>query len=389
MAEPYLLYATACSLFSGKARAYLRFKGVPFEERLTTMKAYKDVIRPRTGKAMIPVMFSPEDVAVQDTTDIIDFIEQRQPHASVYPTTPLQRLVALLVEVYADEWLVMPAMHYRWHFKRQNLRFILREFGSTGFPRLPGPIQTLAGIPPALMFGGGYKKVFGITKHNEPVIERFTEAVLRELNEHFAEHPFLLGSRPSVGDYGLMGPLYAHLYRDPYSGELMQRIAPEVARWVERMNDPEPCSGEFLPDDRVPASLNPVLRRMFVHQWPVLQDTIDRVDRWVKDNPGRRVSRFIGKHRYRIDGVEEERLVMPYAQWMWQRPAFHFQALDGAERERVAERMAAVGGLEALEREIPTVLKRVDNRLWVAESLTDGRTGHPDGAATQPHAVAR
>jgi 4-hydroxybenzoyl-CoA reductase subunit alpha len=39
--------------------------------------------------------------------------------------------VALLFEVYGDEWLVIPAMHYRWNY---NLDFILEEFGKTLIP---------------------------------------------------------------------------------------------------------------------------------------------------------------------------------------------------------------------------------------------------------------
>eukprot|EP00959_Pyramimonas_sp_CCMP1952_P409564 8583323-Pyramimonas_sp.AAC.2 len=39
-------------------------------------------------------------------------------------------------------------------------------------------------------------------------------------------------SRPSLGDVALMGPFYAHLYRDPVPGHLMKTRAPLVARWV-------------------------------------------------------------------------------------------------------------------------------------------------------------
>ena len=32
-------------------------------------------------------------------------------------------------------------------------------------------------------------------------------------------------SRPSIGDFGLVGPLYAHQYRDPASGDLITKAA--------------------------------------------------------------------------------------------------------------------------------------------------------------------
>ncbi len=45
--------------------------------------------------------------------------------------------VGMLLEVYGDEWLVMPAMHYRWGYKRYNLRFILGQFGDALKPHWP------------------------------------------------------------------------------------------------------------------------------------------------------------------------------------------------------------------------------------------------------------
>src|SRR5690606_28198136 len=92
------------------------------------------------------------------------------------------------------------------------------------------------------------------------------------------------GGRPSIGDYGLIGPLYAHLYRDPASGRLMREKAPQVAAWVERMIDP-PAAGGFLPDDELPPTLLPVLQRMFTEQVPVLQETARQLQQWADANP--------------------------------------------------------------------------------------------------------
>ena len=111
MADKHQMIGAPVSLYSGKLRSYLRRKCIPFEEILSTRQVYREVIVPRTGVRYIPILITCDDRALQDTTEIIDFLEQRHPNLGVYPPTPAQRLSALLLEVYGDEWLVIPAMH--------------------------------------------------------------------------------------------------------------------------------------------------------------------------------------------------------------------------------------------------------------------------------------
>lgn len=117
----YHLIGSEHSLFTGKARAYLLWKGVPFDEVAASMEVYMACILPRTGVAFVPVLASADwtDV-VQDTSAIIDYIEARHPARPVIPRTPCRRIVSRLMETFADEWLVIAAMHYRWNFPEQQ-----------------------------------------------------------------------------------------------------------------------------------------------------------------------------------------------------------------------------------------------------------------------------
>ena len=45
---------------------------------------------------------------------------------------------------------------------------------------------------------------------------------LEALNTHFEQYPYILGWRPSIGDFGPIAPMYAHLGRDPHPAKLMQ-----------------------------------------------------------------------------------------------------------------------------------------------------------------------
>ena len=148
----YRLIAAEASYYSGKVRAYLRYKGIPFEELLATRKLYQELPVFQGGVRSIPVLLTPEGEALTDSTDIIDFCEVRFPEPSVWPTAPLQRLVALFFEIYADEWLLLPAMHYRWSYREENYDFVVREFGATLLPDAPADEQRQAGEKAAAVF---------------------------------------------------------------------------------------------------------------------------------------------------------------------------------------------------------------------------------------------
>jgi len=79
--------------------------------------------------------------------------------------------------------------------------------------------------------------MLGITEETRGCIEHSYEAFLDEFSAHLQQHKFLLGGRPCLADFAFYGPLYAHLYRDPASGEVMKSRAPKVVKWVERLRD--------------------------------------------------------------------------------------------------------------------------------------------------------
>src|SRR5215471_8564411 len=112
----YRVYAAEFSYFSAKVRPALRYKRIPYVEILPTQEVYQTVIVPRTGLAFIPVVVTPDDETLQDTSDILDALEQRFPEPPLYPRTAVLRVLAYLVELYADEFLILPALHYRWSF---------------------------------------------------------------------------------------------------------------------------------------------------------------------------------------------------------------------------------------------------------------------------------
>jgi len=366
----YTLYGAGFSLYSGKVRSYLNYKNIPYDEVLSTIGIYKKIIVPKTGVKFIPVVKTPNNEYLQDTTNIIDHLEKNHPTKSVYPATPKQHLVSLLLEMYGDEWLLIPAMHYRWNY--DNFPFIYREFGKIISPKLPGFIREFFGKK----IGRRFKAVvplLGITEKTIPAIEKWYEQeFLADFDHHLSKYPFLLGDAPCIGDYGFFGPLYAHLYRDPYPGSLMKKIAPNVAAWVERMKDASTVDGNFVANDEIPATLIPILRHLFNAQWPILADTATKLSAWYvsQTNAGQvkqvtEIPRRLGMHAFSLGEVEEQRLVLPYTQWMMQRPLNFYQGLSVEDKKVLEPLLTQVNGLNALKFTITTAVTRVDNKFVI------------------------
>lgn len=358
------LYAAPLSLYSGKARSYLDWKGVDYEEVLSSGDVYKDIIVPKVGRPVIPVLDTDDGQTIQDTTCIIDHFEEAVGGPSVYPDTPKQRLAALLLETFGDEWLVIPAMHYRWNY---NEEWVYGEFGATAAPEASKEEQLAIGKERGANFKG-FCPILGINPDTIPAIETSYEALLADLDAHFSVHDYLLGSRPSIGDYGLIGPLYAHLYRDPASGEIMKRLAPRVAAWVERMVDVKaPLSGEFLTDDEVPETLLPVLERMMGEQIPFLQTTVNMLSAWAEANEGAEIPRAVGMADFTVEGVTAQRIAPPFSLWMLQRSLDYYAGLAEVDKDAVDSMLSSVAGADRFQQfQLGRRLAFVDFKLVLA-----------------------
>lgn len=351
----YTLYGADISYFSGKARSYLDWKGLHYEEVRANREIYESIILPKVGWPVIPVIMGPDEEVLQDTSDIIDTLEKRHGGASIYPEGPVQKLAALLFEVIGDEWLVIPAMHYRWAHNRD---YAHQKFGEMSAPNKSPEEQRKIGKENAVRFEGALP-FLGITPDTVPAVEASYLSFLDLLAEHFSSFDMLFGSRPSIGDFGLYGPLYAHLYLDPASGELMKEKAPAVAAWVERMRDATTGTGEFLADDDVPSTAKAVLLHQLRDFVPVLQSTATALTEWASDkSSGEEVPRALGPHAFKILDTAGNRMIFPFNLWMLQRPLDHLHGLDAAEKETGLRLLNEVGATSLAELEFPRLERR-------------------------------
>lgn len=387
----YQLFGWELSYFSGKVRAYLRYKermgdlGGGFEDVLATPELVVGLLTPATGSGAVPQLRTGDGRWVQDSSDIIDFIEARHAGVPVVPSAvdaPRQALASHLVELLADEWMVVPAFWERWHYSLPDVQpnhfdYNAMQWGSVFAAGAPGNERLAAGARvfedlfgisearsrPRGVYAGLVQ--LGCTEATEEAWWASLENILGLLDAHFGVHDFLLGGLPSLGDFGLLGPLYAHLYRDATSGFLLRTRHPIVSEWVERTNGTNVSArtygqklyslgeggelvarpatsdaGRWLPDDRVPPSLDAIVAVFFEEMWPMLTSTMERTAAFIAsdahepggelpaktftaDPPWQAHQTGAGAltHEFEIGGLRARRMVTPYHVWMLQRVA--------------------------------------------------------------------
>jgi glutathione S-transferase len=337
----YRFYASECSYFSAKVRPALRYKRIPYVELLATPEAYRNVIRPRTGLAFIPVVVTADDETLQDTSDILDALEQRFPEPPLYPHDAVLRLLTYLFELYADEFLILPALHYRWSFPDSAAK-ARADFAATN-----GNIEMANTFADRI---SGAVPFVGIVPASIPAIEAHTRDLLDRLSAHLARHPYILGGRPSLADCALMGPLYAHLYLDAVPGRLLRETAPLVCHWIQRMNCPDPdAGGEWVAADDLTPTLAPLLALIGGDAVPLLLDNLRAFDAWAATRPPNTAEppRGVGGHTTSLRGASFNRITSPYTLWMAQRPLDAYASLAAAERVAV-DRSLSGSGCDAL-----------------------------------------
>jgi glutathione S-transferase len=358
--QPLTLFGAPVGLYTGKVRSYLRKQGIPYVERLPSDPVFEQEVMPAIKRFINPVIRMADGTLVQDTVDIIDYLE-RNGHAAfgVYPEGPLQRLVALALDMFGGDGQVRAAMHYRWSYRSYNERFLRREFGLSY--RAAG--QSEEAINQQLDGFMGYLNAYlpklGITADSVPAVEAAYGDLLAALDAHFRVQPYLLGGMPTVADFGFIANFFAHLGRDPFPADLMKRTAPSVFRWTERMMTADPDTPEFphsqfrlSEDDEVPPTLGPVLRLMAQDYLPEVRMGVSFIDAWLAAGgqaaPGTPVGgkpkvRTLGQGRFQLRGTEMQTLVWPYNLYLLQRITDAFDALPQPDQHRVSAYFAEHG----------------------------------------------
>ena len=347
------LFGWAVSPYTAKVRSHLAFKQIPFSDVTASMLSMTMRVKPAVGRFIMPSVRLSSGEWRQDSALMCDEIDREHPEPSTKPAGAAQQLASNIMELHADEWCTpLLGLHCRWN-NPANAEWATSEFGRCAFPLLPSAVSRRLVAPVAAKMAS-FRSVHGISPLTHDGIDAYATTLIASLERHLALHPFLLGERPCRGDFSLYGPLWAHLYRDPYSRHLFDG-APSVVSWMERLHGHEadpafpelPCRpppsatpstpGPFLGADEVPETLDPIFKGVFEGSWPFLAELSKALDEHLDElgsgsssdsSTSIRVPRAIGLAPFTVGGASGERKRITYSAWRLRRPIDLYKSLE-------------------------------------------------------------
>ena len=116
MSDRYRIFGSELSPYSIKVRAYFRYKQIP-HEWVTRSRENMAEFQQHAKLPLIPLVLRPDGGAMQDSTPIIEKMEELFPKPSIHPENPALAFLSALIEEYGDEWGNKPMFHYRWTYE--------------------------------------------------------------------------------------------------------------------------------------------------------------------------------------------------------------------------------------------------------------------------------
>jgi glutathione S-transferase len=370
---PLNVYGPEVSYFTGKLEAVLRFMELPYRP---IAKGPVQMAGP-TGVAQVPGLELADGRWLTDTTPIIAWLDERYPDPGVIPRNPPVAFMSRLLEDYADEWLWRPAMHYRWDYAEgaHHVSRVLVDEAARNIP-LPGFVKRhLIRSRQRTLFTKGD----GVTPATWDHVEKIYLDSLVQLGAILETRPYLLGTRPSLADFGFFGPMFRHFAQDPPSARIMRETAPGVFEWAARVWNARASEtgGELL--GHVPDDWGPIFDSIGSAYLPYL---CANAEAWKA-----------GRSHYDVDieGAPYRRILTSrYRVWCLEEMRRHFDELSEPHQRDVRARLEAHGCWEPLWR-APTPDSGLDPKREAPFAGSHSMTGLSWGEAKKLHwtSVAR
>ena len=222
MSQQYIVYGGELSYFTRKLEAALIFYGADFEIRPKSPDV-GPTVEQRSGTHQVPVLHTPENWMIADTTPLIRLLDSRFPGMEMFPGGELGVLVHILEEHF-DEWVARSMVHYRWHYEESAV--FASERMAMGNKEAAARVRAWG--PRACRATGTDSEVQQQAAEDE--YHRFMAAA----EEQLGETAFLLGDRPTALDCVVLGGLRAHTLMDPTPKAQMKQYE-RVGAWSDSL----------------------------------------------------------------------------------------------------------------------------------------------------------
>jgi glutathione S-transferase len=354
----YVHYGPMMSYYSAKTRAYLSFKRIPFVEQYE-IETYQERVVPVVGYTVLPVLEADDGEIIQDTTVIIDALEQRHPERPAFPRDPILMLVTRIVEFFIDEFWVATAMHTRWN-NDEAKRFATAEFNQffgRGTDARATAEEWSNGDALAERMQGHLPSLGIDSELGQQIVQRLFEEATQLLNQAVGPRQFALGSRASLIDCCLFEGYFAHQYRDCGPAQrYLKTEAPALSYFMDNMQAASgaPATGELRLTDEFRDYLSyigPIGAAYAASVTELAQPVIENADR-EKALAARLTPeiQLLG-HRYkRSCGI--------FSAWKAQRVRDVYASLSDDDRETADELMTQIGWTDFLS-EAHSVAKKL------------------------------
>ncbi len=241
----YRMYWDYTSPYSLKVKSYLNYKKIPYKLMQTTGDDYFERIPRLVGMSIIPVILTPDNKVMQDSTPIMTWFEEQYPESAAIPDDTKLAWIMWLIEEFSDEYVLRFLMRGRWgseHSQQTMSARIARLFNFGGDDELIKYAKQKT-LRRQTVFDIG----LGVARPSDQknADKQFIDLV-KILNDHFKDYAYLLGDRPSIADFALFGQMI-HVFRDGTETTcLLENHGPNVCNWImdiDNLGDDRGCVG--------------------------------------------------------------------------------------------------------------------------------------------------
>jgi glutathione S-transferase len=157
---------------------------------------------------IIPLVVTTNEESLQDSTPIIEAIEQHYTERSIHPEDPVCQFISTLIEEIGDEWGNKWMFHLRWA-RDEDCKSVggriaaLNAPGADEATRITIRDQIISHMKSRVFFVGS-------NEQTAPQIEHSFEDGIKLLDNHFHNRAYLFGDKPCFAEFGLWGNSIVH-----------------------------------------------------------------------------------------------------------------------------------------------------------------------------------